>query len=65
MDCLITGLNFLWHQVPYEVFSYSDAEPMRFEESGASSQATSMFPYILVNIGSGVSILKVTGEDSY
>ncbi|CAG8579723.1 744_t:CDS:2 [Diversispora eburnea] len=61
MDCLITGLNFLISEIPYEVFTYSDNDPMHFEDTISSN----MFPYMLVNIGSGVSILKVTSHDKF
>ncbi|KAI8072356.1 pantothenate kinase [Gongronella butleri] len=63
MDCLITGLNFFISEIPYEVFTYDeqDQEPMQFE----TRLATDIYPYLLVNIGSGVSILKVTGPDTY
>ncbi|KAI9357206.1 pantothenate kinase [Pilaira anomala] len=51
MECLIT-------EIPYEVFTYNelDADPIRFEE-----RSKDVYPYMLVNIGSGVSILKVDG----
>ncbi|KAH8551212.1 pantothenate kinase [Umbelopsis sp. PMI_123] len=60
MECLIIGLNFFIQQIPREVFSYSEATGMCFEET-----PTVLYPYMLVNIGSGVSILKVTGPDNY
>ncbi|KND02525.1 pantothenate kinase [Spizellomyces punctatus DAOM BR117] len=62
MECLITGLNFLVRQIPYEVFTYDErrAESMQFE-----STPSELFPYLLVNIGSGVSILKVTSDETY
>ncbi|CAO3695644.1 unnamed protein product [Rhizopus microsporus] len=62
MDCLITGLNFFITEIPYEVFTYNehDPEPMKFEK-----KANDLYPYMLVNIGSGVSILKVTGPDEF
>lgn len=62
MDCLITGLNFFITEIPYEVFTYNEQEPdpMRFEE-----KTRDIYPYMLVNIGSGVSILKVTGPDEF
>ncbi|CAG8442127.1 6555_t:CDS:10 [Acaulospora colombiana] len=61
MECLITGLNFLIAEIPYEVFTYSENDPMCFEDTLSSN----MFPCILVNIGSGVSILKVTSPDKF
>ncbi|CAG8478211.1 6864_t:CDS:10 [Funneliformis mosseae] len=62
MECLIIGLNFLISEIPYEVFTYSEHDPMCFE--GTPTPAN-MFPYMLVNIGSGVSILKVTDSDKF
>ncbi|KAI8374886.1 type II pantothenate kinase [Blakeslea trispora] len=58
MECLITGLSFFITEIPYEVFTYNelDADPIRFEE-----KSKDVYPYMLVNIGSGVSILKVDG----
>ncbi|OZJ03235.1 hypothetical protein BZG36_03434 [Bifiguratus adelaidae] len=60
MDCLVTGLNFYISEIPYEVFTYSESDPMMFEET-----PTDIYPYMLVNIGSGVSILEVTGPDKF
>ncbi|KAJ3052972.1 hypothetical protein HK097_005281 [Rhizophlyctis rosea] len=62
MECLITGLNFLVRQITYEVFTYDERrpEPMQFEAT-----PDELFPYLLVNIGSGVSILKVTSDETY
>jgi len=56
MSCLIHGLNFLLLEVPYAVFTYSARTPMQFHDSHLRS---GRFPYLLVNIGSGVSILHV------
>ncbi|KAI9285685.1 pantothenate kinase [Umbelopsis sp. AD052] len=60
MECLINGLNFFITEIPYEVFTYSETNPMQFEE-----RTQDLYPYMLVNIGSGVSILKVTGPDEF
>ncbi|CAH1755830.1 1235_t:CDS:10 [Entrophospora sp. SA101] len=60
MECLIDGLNFLISEIPYEVFTYSEQNPMCFEGTPSN-----MFPYMIVNIGSGVSILKVTAMDKF
>ncbi|KAJ2216786.1 hypothetical protein EV179_001076 [Coemansia sp. RSA 487] len=61
MESLTTGLNFLMREVADEVFTYSEDRPMQF----VTSAPDDMFPYMLVNIGSGVSIIKVTGEGTY
>ena len=62
MACLITGLDFLIEEIPYEVFAYSEGQPPTYESRPPQE---SMYPYMLVNIGSGVSILKVTGSGEY
>ncbi|KAI0389419.1 fumble-domain-containing protein [Xylariaceae sp. FL0594] len=60
MACLIIGLDFFITEIPREVFTYSETEPMQFVEPN-----TDIYPYMLVNIGSGVSILKVSGPREY
>ncbi|KAH8690535.1 putative pantothenate kinase [Talaromyces proteolyticus] len=60
MDCLITGLDFFINEIPNEVFSYSETEPMKFTEPRAGA-----YPYLLVNIGSGVSMIKVSGPNQF
>lgn len=61
MNCLINGCNFLLRNIPDEVFIYQrHADP---EYSFPTVDC--IFPYMLVNIGSGVSIMKVESEDQY
>ncbi|KAF2962716.1 hypothetical protein GQX73_g10855 [Xylaria multiplex] len=60
MACLIIGLDFFITEIPREVFTYSETEPMQFVQPEAD-----IYPYMLVNIGSGVSILKVSGPRKY
>lgn len=60
MECLISGLDFFITQIPEEVFSYSVDKPMSFAESRPN-----IYPYLLVNIGSGVSMIKVTGPNNF
>ncbi|KAH7019985.1 fumble-domain-containing protein [Ilyonectria destructans] len=60
MECLIIGLDFFITEIPREVFTYSEADPMQFVVP-----RDNIYPYLLVNIGSGVSFLKVTGPRSY
>ena len=57
MSCLITGCNFVLKNIRDEVFIYHrHGNPeYKFE----SFDPEGMFPYVLVNIGSGVSIVKV------
>ncbi|KAJ1336033.1 type II pantothenate kinase [Microdochium nivale] len=60
MQCLIIGLDFFITEIPREVFTYSETDPMHFAEPDEN-----IYPYMLVNIGSGVSILKVSGPRTY
>lgn len=60
MECLIVGLDFFVTEIPEEVFTYSEADPMQFAESRAA-----IYPYLLVNIGSGVSMIKVSGPQQF
>lgn len=60
MECLIIGLDFFITEIPREVFTYSEADPMQFV-----APSTNVYPYLLVNIGSGVSFLKVSGPREY
>ncbi|KAH8661908.1 fumble-domain-containing protein [Xylariales sp. PMI_506] len=60
MECLIIGLDFFITEIPREVFTYSETDPMHFAEP-----QDNIYPYMLVNIGSGVSILKVSGPRTY
>ncbi|XP_035376048.1 4'-phosphopantetheine phosphatase isoform X2 [Electrophorus electricus] len=62
MSCLIKGCNFVLKNIPHEVFVYAkhgDSE-FRFQNTHPD-----IFPYLLVNIGSGVSIVKVEAEDRF
>ncbi|CAG0878880.1 unnamed protein product [Darwinula stevensoni] len=55
MESLIRGCNFLLKNIPDEVFTYHrHANP----EYCFQLSSPDVFPYLLVNIGSGVSIMK-------
>ncbi|XP_011501587.1 PREDICTED: pantothenate kinase 4 [Ceratosolen solmsi marchali] len=60
--CLIKGCNFLLKNISGEAFEFSrHANPeYKFQKAGPN-----IFPYLLVNIGSGVSILKVESEQEF
>lgn len=60
LDCDEPGLDFFITEIPREVFTYSETDPMHFV-----SPREIIYPYLLVNIGSGVSMLKVTGPRSF
>lgn len=60
MECLIVGLDFFITEIPLEVFTYGEDQPMKFAEARAD-----IYPYLLVNIGSGVSMIKVSGPRQF
>ncbi|KAM0719435.1 hypothetical protein Q7P37_005340 [Cladosporium fusiforme] len=63
MECLIKGLDFFITEIPQEVFTYHDNDienPMHYQEARSD-----IYPYLLVNIGSGVSMIKVSGPSQY
>jgi len=61
MKSLITGLNFLLQSIPNETFSYE----IEKKERVYIPVWDNPFPYLLVNIGSGVSVIKVTSRDTF
>ncbi|KAF2793972.1 fumble, partial [Melanomma pulvis-pyrius CBS 109.77] len=63
MECLIIGLDFFITEIPTEVFTYSEDSPMEFVP--CPTQPASIYPYLLVNIGSGVSMIKVSGPRQF
>lgn len=54
------GLDWFITQIPNEVFTYSEALPTEFVEPRPD-----VYPYLLVNIGSGVSMVKVSGPRQF
>lgn len=78
MASLIEGLNFLIHNIPNEVFIYNNNNPHsstqhdRIEDNTHKNlqnidfnNTEPVYPYLLVNIGSGVSMIKVTGPTDH
>eukprot|EP00736_Rhodelphis_marinus_P002042 Rmarinus@m.8429 len=63
MECLITGCNFLLKEVSNEAFTFNmhRDNPVSFDEIDRDA----VFPYLLVNCGSGVSIISVEGPTTY
>lgn len=62
MACLIKGCNFLLKNITDEAFVFHRHGNPEYE---FQTTEPNIFPYLLVNIGSGVSIMKVESEDSY
>ena len=65
MECLIVGLDFFITHVPGEVFTSPSPAPASSSSPTATAAAPATHPYLLVNIGSGVSILKVTSPRDF
>jgi len=66
MKCLITGCNFLLKNIPNECFTFDRGDEKRKHRYNFQSvDSRTLFPYLLVNIGSGVSILKVDSDHQY
>lgn len=77
MSCTVAGLNFLLTTVKEEVYEYipPQIQPPDLPDTTTSSSpdfarkfvdtTRHPFPYLLVNIGSGVSIVKVVGHDNF
>lgn len=55
MECLVLGANFLLRVIREEVFAYKKGRKFFISLKNKKD----IFPYLLVNIGSGVSIVKV------
>ncbi|CAO2829265.1 unnamed protein product [Amaranthus hypochondriacus] len=60
MDCLVAGANFLLKAVPQEAFTYMEGRKEFVQIDG-----NDLYPYLLVNIGSGVSMIKVDGDGKF
>ena len=67
MDCLITGTNFLLRAIRDETFTFENGVKnyCSLNTRASSSHPDALFPYLLVNIGSGVSMIKVDSNDSF
>lgn len=61
MECMVAGCNFLLKAVSHEAFCFENGGAVYTDNNDASD----LFPYLLVNIGSGVSIVKVDGDGQY
>ncbi|CAL1543269.1 unnamed protein product [Lymnaea stagnalis] len=62
MECLIKGCNFLLKNISDEAFCYTRHANPEYKFQGVDSH---VFPYLLVNIGSGVSLCKVESESKF
>jgi len=70
LDSLIRGVEFMVENSAkdhHELFYYDDPQPTSesLNETPFDSSRSTIYPFMLVNIGSGVSILSVKGPDDY
>ena len=66
MRAIIHGVNFLLsHPGLTEVFTFNLETKEREMVDLYSEEEETVFPYLLVNIGSGTSIIKVNGPDDF
>ncbi|MFH4980115.1 hypothetical protein AB6A40_006824 [Gnathostoma spinigerum] len=64
MECLVKGNNFLLINILDEAFTYNHQSSI-CKYSFETVDSDSAFPYLLVNIGSGVSIYKVESNRQF
>ncbi|XP_050376335.1 pantothenate kinase 2 [Argentina anserina] len=60
MNCLVAGANFLLKAIRHEAFTH-----MEGKKEFVQIDPNDLYPYLLVTIGSGVSIIKVDGEGKF
>lgn len=60
MDCLVAGANFLLKAIRHEAFTH-----MEGQKEFVQIDHNDLYPYLLVNIGSGVSMIKVDGDGKF
>ncbi|XP_025690536.1 pantothenate kinase 1 isoform X1 [Arachis hypogaea] len=60
MDCLVAGANFLLETIHQEAFTY-----MGNQKQFVWIDKNDLYPYLLVNIGSGVGMIKVEGDGKF
>ncbi|KAK2636501.1 hypothetical protein Ddye_031293 [Dipteronia dyeriana] len=60
MECLVAGANFLLKAVHQEAYTYMDGR-----KEFVHIDHNDLYPYLLVNIGSGVSMIKVDGDGKF
>ena len=60
MKCAVAGANFLLQTIRDEAFTFTEGKKdFVIHNDGLKVGGDELFPYLLVNIGSGVSIIKV------
>ncbi|XP_071928751.1 pantothenate kinase 1-like isoform X4 [Coffea arabica] len=60
MNSLVAGANFLLKAASHEAYTYMDGQ-----KEYVQIDQNDLYPYLLVNIGSGVSMIKVDGDGKF
>ncbi|KAK9066476.1 hypothetical protein SSX86_013798 [Deinandra increscens subsp. villosa] len=60
MHCLVAGANFLLKAIRHEAFTHKEGH-----KEFVQIDHNDLYPYLLVNIGSGVSLIKVEGDGKF
>ncbi|CDP13172.1 unnamed protein product [Coffea canephora] len=60
MNSLVAGANFLLKAASLEAYTYMDGQ-----KEYVQIDQNDLYPYLLVNIGSGVSMIKVDGDGKF
>ena len=59
IKCLIKGLDYLVRNIPDQIYCFDD------DKSIVEIDLNKMYPLLLVNVGTGVSIIKVDSPDNW
>ncbi|MDB0053424.1 type II pantothenate kinase [bacterium] len=62
MKCAVAGANFLLQTIRDEAFTFTEGKKDFVVHKDGQQGGDDLFPYLLVNIGSGVSIIKVDSD---
>ncbi|CAI9283855.1 unnamed protein product [Lactuca saligna] len=60
IDCLVTGANFSLKEIRHEAFTHREGH-----KEFVQIDHNELYPYLLVNIGSSVSMMKVDGDRKF
>ncbi|GJN29343.1 hypothetical protein PR202_gb17564 [Eleusine coracana subsp. coracana] len=59
-ECLVSGANVMLKNIPGTAFTYMDGKMTTVDVS-----PNNLFPYLIVNIGTCVAMIKVTGNKTF
>ncbi|MFH4973524.1 hypothetical protein AB6A40_000233 [Gnathostoma spinigerum] len=65
MEAIVKGCNFILQKIDDGSWTYHHEAPADQRYQFATLQSSSIFPYLLVNIGTGISVMKVESETVY